>query len=131
VASRTGLWEDVSCIVTFNASTNLVCRRTVGYKKASNGVYYRLLHQIPKNHQDARDMCKADGATLANAPYGEEDKTAFMQFVAILGGVWSRGVLDSIFVDGTDEEVEGLWKLPNGNMHKTFHSLQGQIQDST
>jgi hypothetical protein len=62
----------------------------------------------------ARDMCKADSARLASAPYGPQDKEAFNQFAAIAGVLKHGSIIDGIVVDGTDSEVEGIWKLPNG-----------------
>jgi hypothetical protein len=110
--SGIGKWDDVTCNESMNAW--LFCRKTVGYKLASNRVHYKLLYQTPKSHQEARALCKKDGAMLANAPYGQPDKDAFEQFAALLTGLFGRGVLDGILVDGTDKEVEGMWKLPNG-----------------
>ncbi len=113
-----GRWDDVSCKESNNPW--LFCRRTVGYKLAINGVYYKLLYSRPKSHQEALQMCKADGAQLANAPYGQLDRDAFGQFAALLWGLFGRSVLDGIIVDGTDNEIDGLWKIPNGT-YKAFN----------
>ncbi len=103
-------WNDWPC-TTAPVTTSIVCRRTVGYRLASNGIYYKLMFSRTKSHQEARRACLEDGAQLANAPYGQKDKEAFGQFVAILGGLTGY---QGILVDGTDAETEGLWKLPNG-----------------
>jgi hypothetical protein len=100
-------------------TTRVACRKTIGYKLASNGAYYKLLYQRPNSHQEARDMCKVDGAWLASAPYGQQDRQAFNQFVAITGVLQVGAILDGIIVDGTDAEVEGIWKLPNGKQEMT------------
>lgn len=104
-----GIWHDAYCWASFPIS--VVCRRTVGYKLASNGVYYRLVFARTKSHLEARRACQADGAQLANAPYGQQDKQAFGQFAVMLSGL---GVYQGILVDGNDWDTEGLWKLPNG-----------------
>ncbi len=112
------IWKPDICGYIYYAEYAALCKRDVGYARGVNGKYYKVIHTMNVNYGQAKAACKADGTRLATAPYGKLDKLAMERYVLPLTAVVMYDNLDptiyGYWVDGSDDAVEGMWKLPDG-----------------
>jgi hypothetical protein len=113
----TGNFDDIPCGDTTGKYASRICRRTVGYHRATNGKYYKVLQARNINSLEARELCKKEGAQLANAPYGAEDNRAMSQYraqVSNMGYIPETYQFGFFYVDGSNAVNKDVWILPNG-----------------
>jgi hypothetical protein len=112
-------WDDTSC--SESGSHVSVCRKPIGYFKATNGVFYKIIQKQVTSFAGALAECLADGAALA-VPYGAANVRALdaIRVIDVLTG------LSGYWVDGTDSAQEGTWTMRDGksmNLNQSSSSL--------
>ena len=111
------LWDDATCS-ELSLRYSRICSKTIGYTRAVNGKYYKKLDVFMVTHAEARQLCEAEGARLAIAPYGSADWKAFEKYTIELSLMRTKTPAPGYLVDGTDEGSEGTWRLPNGVVNR-------------
>jgi hypothetical protein len=114
IDQRGWVWQAELCGSTWGIGFATICKRVLGYERSTNGKYYKVIHKMNLNHQQAKQICSADGAALAIAPYGSQDKRAVEKYIVRLAAVVREIASAGFWVDGTDAALEGTWKLPDG-----------------
>lgn len=116
MVTRNRTWDDTSCIpqTSYNSSwtSRRICRKTVGYFRAGNGVFYKVIYKQTNDYQVALRTCVEERATLAIA-YGKENVDVLAAVRGIIIGIPAEG----FWVDGREQGVEGRWVLSNGTLN--------------
>ncbi len=97
-------WRDTSA---YNYANTVICTKPSGYVFSSVTGKYYLYHPTSVTRTQAEDVCRKEGGGLATL-IGQQGSSIITWVKATYGnpiGYW---------VDGTDEQNEGIWVFKNG-----------------